>query len=67
MDTFQWHLEQKVAIYIPKILNIYFIAIYLSQKHIVGLVFDGHEHNEDAIKELKAFQWSSAHIEEYAE
>jgi hypothetical protein len=40
-------------------------ASHLSQEHVVGLVFDRHEHDEDAIEELEAFQRRHAHVKEH--
>lgn len=40
---------------------------HLAQEHVVGLVLGGHEHDEDAVKELEALEGGHAHVEEHAE
>lgn len=39
---------------------------YLSQEGIVWLIFDGHEHNEDSVKQLDALQCSDTHVQEHS-
>lgn len=37
---------------------------HLPKKHVVRLIFNGHEHDEDPVKELEAFEGRDAHVEE---
>ena len=40
---------------------------YLAQEHVIGLILDRHEHNENAIEELQPLQGAESHVEEHPE
>jgi len=40
---------------------------HLAQEHVVWLILEGHEHDEDAVEELQTFEGGGAHVKEHSE
>jgi len=54
----------KRKIYI-KLRNL--IYFYLPKEHVIWLIFDGHQHNQNSIEELETLQRRDAHVQEDTE